>query len=753
MIDRLRLRHAFAAVLLACAAMAGAGVAPATAGQTDGVISGVAKDASGGVLPGVPVTAVEAARGTVVSTTSGGDGAFALTLAAGAYDVRAELAGFAPFHAPGVAVTAGATHTLDVVLEVASYGDTIVVTGSRAPESLRTAPAAVSVLSGADLTHTPATNFGDLLRPVPGVNVTEISVRDVQITTRTSAAVNASSTLALVDGRSLYQDYFGMVLWDLVPFDFDDLKQVEVARGPGSAVWGANALSGTINLVTKTPAEDRGTRLRLGAGERGTQDLAVAHAGVRGRLSYKASGSYFAQDHWPRPAALPDGTPLPPYRNTGTTQVKGAVRADVATSATSGWRFDVSAASSGGLLLTSAGPFEARVMRQAFASAMYTRDTASVTGYVTVHRARYDGLLTTAGSAADSQSYQLEARDSRVAAGKHLLVYGASARASHFDLSFVPGKSARRDAGAYVTDDIHVSTRVRVSVGARADWIETSGWSLSPRVGVRVDPAPGHTLRATYNRAYVAPSLVQNYIDFASPLDLMLPTGPFQANIRVLGDEALDPQTADGVEAGYTVDVGTRATVAVSAYRTRTKGLLAQRVVALYTPADPPAGWPLPVEALAGIPLPKLIQWGRVGDVVEAGVETSLDVRLAPQVTLTSSYTFQATPDVTGDDPNVTPLVNIAPRHRAHAGLTYTAGPWLGQASITGTARALWTDVLAVQGWTRGYTLVNATVGRRVGGHVTAVVKGTNLFDRQVQHHVFGDLIGRRVLAELRVRL
>ena len=91
-------------------------------------------------------------------------------------------------------------------------------------------------------------------------------------------------------------------------------------------------------------------------------------------------------------------------------------------------------------------------------------------------------------------------------------------------------------------------------------------------------------------------------------------------------------------------------------------------------------------------------------------------------------------------------------RHRAHAGLTWTAGAWLGQAAITETARALWTDVLAVQGWTRGYTLVNATVGRRVGAHATVVAKGTNLFDQQVQHHVFGDIIGRRVMAELRLR-
>ena len=747
-------RRARAAALAGCCAVlvfVGQGRAVGAAMQTTGVVEGVVTDASGGVLPGVLVTARASQSGAIDTDISGADGAYRLSLVPGTYDLAFTLAGFTDVRA-SIVVTPGGTVRHPATLAMAAFGDTVVVTGSRTPESLRTAPAAVSVLSGADLTHTPATTYGDLLRPVPGVQVTEVSARDVQITTRTAAGANASSTLALVDGRSLYQDYFGMVLWDLVPLDFDDIKQVEVARGPGSAVWGANALSGTINLVTKTPAEDRGTRLRVGLGERGTRDLAGAHAAVRGRWSYKASGAYHAQNNWDRPAALPDGTPLQPYRNADTTQVKGALRADLATSATSGWRFDLGAASSGGLLLTSAGPFEARVLRQGYGSAIYTRGAASVMAYVTAHRARYDGLLTTAGSAADSQSLQVEARDSRVVAGRHLLAYGASARTSHFDLSFVPGKSARRDAGIYLSDDLHLSARVRVSAGVRADWIETSGLAVSPRIGVRVDPVAGHTLRATYNRAYIAPSLVQNYIDFATPLDLLLPTGPFQADIRVLGGEDLEPQTADGIEAGYTGQLGHRATLAVSAYRTRTAGLLAQRVVAVYTPADPPAGWPLPVEALAAIPLPKLIQWGRVGDVVEAGVETSLDLRLAPQVTFATNYAFQARPEVTGDDARVTPLVNIAPRHRAHAGLTWTAGAWLGQTSVTVTDRAQWTDVLAVQGWTRGYTLVNALLGRRLGEHLTWVVKGTNLFDRQVQHHVFGDIIGRRVTAELRVQ-
>ena len=174
---------------------------------------------------------------------------------AGIYVVAAELSGFAPFSSDPVSVGQGATTTLDVTLRLPSYGDTLVVTGSRAPEALRTAPVAVTVLRSAELETTPATNYSDLLRSVPGVNVIELSTRDVQIVTRGATGRNARSTLALLDGRSIYQDYFGMVLWDLLPVGLDEVKQVEVARGPGSAIWGANALTGAINIITKSPRE------------------------------------------------------------------------------------------------------------------------------------------------------------------------------------------------------------------------------------------------------------------------------------------------------------------------------------------------------------------------------------------------------------------------------------------------------------------------------------------------------------------
>ena len=131
-------------------------------GVAAGAIGGVAQDESGGVLPGVTVTATPNGGGPTSSTVTSSDGRYSITVAPGTYVLSAELSGFAPFSSAPIAVVPAATATLDVTLKLPTYGDTVVVTGSRAPESLRTAPVAVTVLRSAEIDQ----HLGDqLLRP------------------------------------------------------------------------------------------------------------------------------------------------------------------------------------------------------------------------------------------------------------------------------------------------------------------------------------------------------------------------------------------------------------------------------------------------------------------------------------------------------------------------------------------------------------------------------------------------------------
>ncbi len=739
----------FTATILACLIAA---VASTQAQSPSAMLNGSVSDESGGVLPGTSVVIVNAAGTVVATTTTGDSGAFSISLQPGVYRLRAELAGFRPFESDPITVREADKAQLPIRLALMPYGDTVVVTGSRVPEALRTTPVAVTVVRGAELEATPAAHFGDLLRAVPGVNALELSARDIQISSRTASGRNARTTLALIDGRSVYQDYFGMVLWDLLPITFDDVKQVEVLRGPGSALWGANALTGVINIITKSPREAPGTNARFALGERDTRDLAVSHSGFEGRLAYRLSGGYYSQDRWERPATTPDGTPLPPYTSEGTDQVRADVRVDFDQSEGRRWRIDGGFADSSGLILVAVGPFEANTLRQGYGSVEYARGSAFYGMSFTAHKAFYTGLLTTAVSDIESQSVQADYRDTRTLAGRHLLVYGGSFKHSMFDLNFVPDVHDRQEFGAYLADDIFLNDRVRVSAGLRTDWFNTFGWFASPRVGVRGDVAPGHTVRATYNRAYVAPSIVESYAHFPATAPVPLPTGIFQLPVLTAGDASLAPQTIDALEVGYTGVVSPRLTLSLSAYRNKSKGLLSLLLAEIYSPQDPPAGWPLPLEVLAALSLPKTFRFGSVGELAENGFEAAADFAVAPGLTASLNYSFQPEPDLTG--PRSSELaVNLPPRSRANLGLTYGRGRWLGSFLVSFTDRAFWTDVLAIPGFTDSFWMLNGTVGRSFhNGRYTWLVKGTNLANSKIQQHIFGDVIRRRVVTEIRAK-
>ena len=209
--------------------------------------------------------------------------------------------------------------------------DVIVVTASRTEQALHEVPAAVSVLSAEQIEEIPADDFGDLLRNVPGMNVSQISARDVNMTTRGSTASLETGQLVLIDGRTLYLDFFGFVMWDFMPVNPREIKQIEAVRGPGSAVWGANAMNGVVNVITKRPKEMTGVSITAGVGELDTVLGGLTAAGASDKVGWKVSLGYYEQEAYPRPTGSipgtespldPDGTESPEFENRGPYETK-----------------------------------------------------------------------------------------------------------------------------------------------------------------------------------------------------------------------------------------------------------------------------------------------------------------------------------------------------------------------------------------------------------------------------------------------
>ena len=146
------------------------------------------------------------------------------------------------------------------------YEDQVVVTASRREQTLVNAPATVSLITNETLINSGSTSYADVFRAVPGVNVTQTSARDINFTSRGATSTLSTSQLALVDGRSIYLDFFGFIAWDFLPVNPAEIKQIEVIRGPASAIWGANAMNGVVNVITKSPRELQGSSVTIGAG-------------------------------------------------------------------------------------------------------------------------------------------------------------------------------------------------------------------------------------------------------------------------------------------------------------------------------------------------------------------------------------------------------------------------------------------------------------------------------------------------------
>ena len=238
-------------------------------------ITGVVSDESGGTLPGASVV-VSGSSGSKTGFTDS-DGKFSVVPAGnGPYKVTASMPSFGRQTKDGVAAGASVTFSL----KIAGLGETVVVSASKVESTLANAPVTMSVVTSATLLTAPSSGFGDILRNVPGVNVIQTSARDVNLSMRQGTSTLATSTLVLLDGRSIYLDFFGLVLWDLVPSNPSDIKQIEVVRGPASAVWGANALTGVVNILTKTPRENPNTTLSLSGGTFGTKGGSREGAGL-----------------------------------------------------------------------------------------------------------------------------------------------------------------------------------------------------------------------------------------------------------------------------------------------------------------------------------------------------------------------------------------------------------------------------------------------------------------------------------------
>jgi outer membrane receptor protein involved in Fe transport len=531
-------------------------LASVASAQTSSQISGRVTDKRGDAVGAARVVAV-ADNQTKGETSADGSGQFTLALPPGDYELRVSADGFSVFRRR---VSLNSPHaTVNVTLEPAAVTEAVTVTPARAELRLSAAPASVSVFDAKDVSNAAAQTFDDLLRQAPGFSIFRRSSSVVAnpttqgVSLRGAGASGASRTLVLSDGLPLNDAFGGWVYWDRVPRAAVD--RIELVRGGSSDLYGSDALSGVINVISRPPSQ-RVINAEAAYGNRDTADT-----------------TFFAGDKWKGFSASVAGEA---FRTDGYFLIAPEIR---------GTADDLAASKHRALTLRLENDWNASdavFLRGSLfdedrrnGTKAQTNDTASeslVAGgrfrtsegsdwnlTLFANQQRYHQTFSTVAANRNSEALNrlqfVPSRDvgasfnwSRVSFEKHLLVAGVDVRgvrgvsdetaiANNRATTLSSAGGRQRRAGFFIQDLFSISPRWQLSVNARYDnWRDSSASSVSrnlttgavtprffparsqdafsPRLSLIFRPTEQFSLRASAYRAFRAPTLNELYRGF-----------------------------------------------------------------------------------------------------------------------------------------------------------------------------------------------------------------------------------------------
>ena len=554
------------------------------AAQGTGTVTGrVTRANETAPLGGVSVMA----RATGQITVTGNDGRYTLRrVPAGEQTIVFRWLGYRSSEQQ-VTVTAGGTATADAAMEPApvSVGDIIVSGASRAPERVVEAPAASSTVAPHTMDAVSITGQAPIaLATVPGVDVVQSGMNDFNVNARGFNSTLNRRVLVLQDGRDIAIAFLGSQEWNGFPVPLEDISNIEVVRGPGSALYGANAFSGVINMSTPTAREVEGSKLTVGGGELETFRGDLRHAGILsdGRMGYRLNFGYNQSDTWSRSRTNPgdlaeeyapatsepvapsaERDPLAgqtvdpatrealgdrdPLRN-----MYGTVRLDM-------YRDDGGVVTAEGglsqveneIFVTGIGRVQVERAQKPYARLAWAQDRFNLMTYWTGRRTKdpQHSLASGLDLLEKSDIFHVEGQANQTF-GEARVVIGSSFRKMLVNTSgtlMAPADDDRNDEmySAFGQVEFKVLPQVRVVGAARVDDGSLIDAQFSPKAAVVVSPHQNHSFRVTYNRAFQTP----NYSEFflrvpaGAPANFSLleaglrasPLGPALAGVPVNG--------------------------------------------------------------------------------------------------------------------------------------------------------------------------------------------------------------------------
>lgn len=548
-------------------------------------------------------------------------------------------------------------------------------TASLRPAPLWRAPATTYVIMAEEIAASGAHTLPDLLRRVPGLDVTGFRTLHGEVSVRGLNDRLNNRTLILLDGRTLLNPRFDSISWPSLPVGLEEIARIEVVAGPASALYGANAVQGVVNIITKTAAEAAGTRLRYSAGERNLHGTGLLHAVTTEGRSQKFSAGYFRADRF-------EGGGLPAAET-------GRAHAEL------GWELPQESR------LSLAGGVNRRSSN--FSARSGPLDDDGVTGFLRADaelgRARLRGfwnaertVIQSFPSLKDpsdnSDVLDLTADRSWTLPGAHEAAAGLTYRRNAARSSIFPGGRVSQDLYAvFAEDEWRPLDALSVVAGARADKHPRTDWTFSPRGSLILRPVPDHIIRFSGGSAFRNPTLVENHVDATVPLA--------GSTTRSVGNPSLAPERLTSFEAAHLGRFGPLRTQ-VTGFYYRLTGIIRGT----------------PVRTVSLVPLVLETSQQNSGETKALGYEAALDWAARPGLSMFANYSYQTLADQLGEQGTAV----SAPKHKANAGARLergsgTLGLWLHWQDKT-----LWTVRSGERGSVAAYALLNAHAGWRLAG-------------------------------------
>jgi iron complex outermembrane recepter protein len=447
-----------------------------------------------------------------------------------------------------------------------------ITSASKRPQRLSETPAAIFVITREDIRRSGLANVPELLRLVPGVSVGRATPKAWAIGVRGDESQFSRMLLVLLDGRTLYTPSFNGTFWELTDVPLEDIERIEVIRGPGASVWGANAVHGVINIIRRKPEEQQSfLTTQIGREERVVSSL--GHTGSTGPLHYRLSGHYVNRDAF---RARDDS----------------ASQHDDYRYATTSLRSDVDLGGGDGLTVQGdwyggdlSGQYR-RDLDMTGASPLRSFETASISGGNTLlryERRHSEHASTELQLYADHvyreivigkerrTQYDLELRN-RFKHDRHLVNWGLGARhvreriGNTLNLTATPSNAVDAVYNAYVQDEIELADgAARLILGTKFEWNTFTGWEIQPTARALWHLTERHQVWVALSRAVRVPTRVDRG-DFD-----VRPAYIANTPVQVRGTRSFDSEVIVEADLGYRFQPTSHVYLDLTAYTQQTE--------------------------------------------------------------------------------------------------------------------------------------------------------------------------------------